>query len=595
MDAALDEQTCCLNGVSSFHLDTEFVDQILEVGCARTDTFYTIEPAVIRPRGSNVVCPQTQKLGSSYVDALSGPEHVGNSDYMLSYSWGYQVGDVVSALSHHCQKENHDPKSTYFWICCLCINQHRVIEVREQGDEIPFEEFRAAFRSRVRGIGKVLALMAPWDRPVYVTRAWCVFELFTAISDESCRLTVVMPPSEVVKFCGSIANTGALTSYLWSALEQLDLETAQASVASDKDMILQIVRDGVGLESLNQVVRQRLLSWLAEAAYAECCDQLAKGGLRGDSAATAVSETANLLHRLGKFDDACTLLSASIDTAFTPSEEGTIEKANLWRVVWKNYDYLGQNEAAAEAFQKALGILRQLNQLESHDGAAVLTCVAANLQEMGRMEEALANYEQAWEIRQVCGSERSLDASDLLAMMGVAECKLGSSAGLQHAQQAKTLRIQLGQLNSPHGAHVLQQLGLCHFMLGDIQAAIVEFDESKAILEKTSSLQTPQGASVLQRAARCFCKLGDAQRELELLWEARKLLEDAEQLHSKSGVLVLLDLGSALLDAREDAEAKKVLELAEQICSEKGIDGSLSELVQERLKVLRKTRYCIIS
>ena len=60
-------------------------------------------------------------------------------------------------------------------------------------------------------------------------------------------------------------------------------------------------------------------------------------------------------------------------------------------------------------------------------------------------------------------------------MMGVAECKLGSSAGLQHAQQAKTLRIQLGQLNSPHGAHVLQQLGLCHFMLGDIQAAIVEF------------------------------------------------------------------------------------------------------------------------
>ena len=80
-------------------------------------------------------------------------------------------------------------------------------------------------------------------------------------------------------------------------------------------------------------------------------------------------------------------------------------------MVGKNYDYLGQNEAAAEAFQKALGILRQLNQLESHDGAAVLTCVAANLQEMGRMEEALANYEQAWEIRQVCGLERSLDAS----------------------------------------------------------------------------------------------------------------------------------------------------------------------------------------
>ena len=83
----------------------------------------------------------------------------------------------------------------------------------------------------------------------------------------------------------------------------------------------------------------------------------------------------------------------------------------MWRVVGKNYDYLGQNEEAAEAFQKALEILRQLDQLESHDGAAVLTCVAANLQEMGRMEEALANYQKAWQIRQVCGSERFLDAS----------------------------------------------------------------------------------------------------------------------------------------------------------------------------------------
>ena len=69
----------------------------------------------------------------------------------------------------------------------------------------------------------------------------------------------------------------------------------------------------------------------------------------------------------------------------------------------------------------------------------------------------------------------SLDASDLLAMMGVAECRLGSGEGLKHAQEAKDLRIQLGQLNNPHGAYVLQQLGVCYFMLGDFQAALDEF------------------------------------------------------------------------------------------------------------------------
>ncbi|CAE7491136.1 unnamed protein product, partial [Symbiodinium pilosum] len=473
MEPATTAPTSCLTGVSSFHLDTEFVDQVLEVGCATTDNFYTIEPIVIRGRSRHVLCPRTQKMGSSYVDALSGKQHVGFSNYMLSYSWAYQVGDVVASLAQHCEKENQDPQSTYFWICCLCINQHQVIEVREQGEEVPFEDFRAEFQNRVQGIGRVLALMIPWDKPVYASRVWCVFELFTAVSDGTCSLTVVMPPSEVSRFCNSISN-GAFTGYLWFALEQLDLKNAQASVPNDKDMILQLVEEGVGTDNLNQVVRQRLLSWLSEAANLECHNQLSCGSLAGDSAAIAVAETSNLLHRLGKFDKASVLLLAAKDAVFT-DDARTIEKANLWRVIGKNYDYLGQNQEAAAAFCEASEMLRVLGQLESHDGAALLTCVAANLQEGGQVEEALANYRKAWEIRQACGSERSLDASDLLAMMGVAECRLGSNAGLQHAQEAKNLRIQLGQLNTPHGAYVLQQLGVCHFMLGDFHAAIAEF------------------------------------------------------------------------------------------------------------------------
>jgi len=264
-------------------------------------------------------------------------------------------------------------------------------------------------------------------------------------------------------------------------------------------------------------------------------------------------------------------------------------------VIGKNFDYLGRNGDAGTAFRNALDILRDLGQLESHNGAAVLTCVAANLQETGQVEEALANYQKAWEVRKASGSESSLDASDLLAMMGVAECRLGSREGLQHAQDAKELRVLLGQLKNPHGAYVLQQLGVCYFMTGSYDAAIQEFEHSRDILEKTSSLQTPQGASLLQRCARCYCKLGDLKREIDLLREAHQLLEAAGQVRSKSGVLVLLDLGSALLDSHEDVQAKAVLELAESICLEKEMGSTISDLVQERLRVLRRTRYCSIS
>ena len=88
------------------------------------------------------MCPQTQQLGSSYVDALA-EDQVGLSDFMLSYSWRYRVSDIVAALLQHCSSQRHEllrswekrlkeplSQGTYFWICCLCINQHRVKEAK---------------------------------------------------------------------------------------------------------------------------------------------------------------------------------------------------------------------------------------------------------------------------------------------------------------------------------------------------------------------------------------------------------------------------------------------------------------------------------
>ena len=46
----------------------------------------------------------------------------------------------------------------------------RVQEAKAQGIMVPFEGFRAEFESRVMSIGHLLAMMAPWDCPVYVTR-----------------------------------------------------------------------------------------------------------------------------------------------------------------------------------------------------------------------------------------------------------------------------------------------------------------------------------------------------------------------------------------------------------------------------------------
>ena len=55
-----------------------------------------------------------------------GGEHTGRATIMLSYTWGYPFGMIGSALMAYCAKHRLDPRTTHVWICCMCINQHRV-------------------------------------------------------------------------------------------------------------------------------------------------------------------------------------------------------------------------------------------------------------------------------------------------------------------------------------------------------------------------------------------------------------------------------------------------------------------------------------
>ncbi|CAK9068670.1 Tartrate-resistant acid phosphatase type 5 (TR-AP) (Tartrate-resistant acid ATPase) (TrATPase) (Type 5 acid phosphatase) (Uteroferrin) (UF) [Durusdinium trenchii] len=554
-----------LRGVSAEHLRGNLVEWISSHGQDTTACIHEIEP-LIRERGKDVMCPHTHQLGSSYVDALGESEDAGISNFMLSYSWRYRVDDIITSLVHHCETRERDMKRTYFWICCLCINQHRVKEAQAAGLVVPFEDFREHFQQRVVGVGHVLALMAPWDNPVYVSRVWCVFEIFTAVN-ENCELTVILPPVEMKRFSGTI-HDGVLDKHLWASLEQLDVQRADASVASDKENILRIVADGVGFDCLNQVVRQQLLRWLATSATWEAQQQMETGDLFGQKAIATSSQIASFLHRLAQYEKARELLACAGRVAAEESEE----KANLLRVLGQNLEYLGRRKEAADAYRQASEMLEELGCLRSHDGAAVLTSLALQLSDAGELDEAMERYQKAWSIREATGAQ-TLDASDLLAMMGVTECKLGLiQEGLRHAQEARRLREHLQQLTTPQGAQVLQQLSFCYLASGDSARALEELEVSRTILEKLGMLRTAQGALLAKRRAQCYCKLKDSTRELQSLREGKVFMEECGQLRSEEGVGILLDLGSALLDARQDEDANHVLALAEEICLEKNLE-----------------------
>merc|ERR1711957_1053489 len=99
-----------------------------------------------------------------------------------------------------------------------------------------------------------------WRAPKYVTRAWCLYELFTAIQlAADCRLEVIMPPRESDGFDQALRGRGpGGLGRFWEALAATRIEDAEAAVNIDRDNILVAVERGPGCARFNRVVVRQL-------------------------------------------------------------------------------------------------------------------------------------------------------------------------------------------------------------------------------------------------------------------------------------------------------------------------------------------------
>ena len=111
-----------LRGASAAFMLGVFLLEVVAHGLSRDSKVYEVEPEVIRGKGKNVKCPRDGKLGAAYVDCVPNGQ-AGPASVMLSYGWAYTVGDIVDTLTEFCRTSGRCAESTYFWICCLCINQ----------------------------------------------------------------------------------------------------------------------------------------------------------------------------------------------------------------------------------------------------------------------------------------------------------------------------------------------------------------------------------------------------------------------------------------------------------------------------------------
>ena len=132
------------------------IKEVFDAGLQKSSKIYELKDlsdlaqnGQIQRKGANKECTIEKRKGATYVHSIKDLKAIRLETIILSYAWGYTIGDIIDTLQVHCKDNVKVPKDVYVWICCLCVSQHRVIELKKQGKNILFDDFRLVFNKHV--------------------------------------------------------------------------------------------------------------------------------------------------------------------------------------------------------------------------------------------------------------------------------------------------------------------------------------------------------------------------------------------------------------------------------------------------------------
>ena len=130
------------------------------------------------PIGANIICPRDGRPGCALVDWIQ-PDDRREQTHFLSWTWKYTLAEVASALKMFQQslEDPHAASRVFFFMCFFTNNQFRIIVEESSAGS---DELETVFEGNLRRIGRMVAILDTWDRPLYLSRIWTVYEQFVA-------------------------------------------------------------------------------------------------------------------------------------------------------------------------------------------------------------------------------------------------------------------------------------------------------------------------------------------------------------------------------------------------------------------------------
>ena len=134
----------------------------------------------------------TRQQAQIAVDPDMTPGH-GRATVFVSHAWSYPFETVCAVIESYSKEltkranAKHHPGCAmvkgkggrvafkpYFWFDIFTVNQFRASSYSQ-------DFWTTTFKEHVKDIGHTLLVLHPWDRPIPLRRAWCVWEMYCTL------------------------------------------------------------------------------------------------------------------------------------------------------------------------------------------------------------------------------------------------------------------------------------------------------------------------------------------------------------------------------------------------------------------------------
>ena len=220
---------------------------------------------------------------------------VGKANVFVSWALNDNPWVILVALRRLIkERDDLDPKTTFFWLCNYCIAQNAA---RDADGNAGAEVQRLG--EVVRTIGHTVMFLNPWDQAGALARAWVLWELYHTAACGA-KFDVLVTAAEERRFIDALGeDSGAVAN----AFAHIDVRNATAHNPDDLAAIMADV-ERIGADNLNATVFAQLRGWVVGVARQNAEARADAEGAESMGALRAKMHLAIVLANLGESAEA---------------------------------------------------------------------------------------------------------------------------------------------------------------------------------------------------------------------------------------------------------------------------------------------------